>query len=146
MYGSSAWSPCLRRDVNLVERVQRRYTKCIGGLHELSYNERLHQLGVLSLENRRAYADLVFAYKALHGLLSGPSEDLGLAFVTSQTRGNGLALQQRRLISRSSSALFAWRVPPMWNRLPSSVASCRTLGSFKNAVFNHLRTAETRLC
>ena len=32
MYGSQAWNPFLKRDVHLLERVQKRYTKAIWGM------------------------------------------------------------------------------------------------------------------
>ena len=44
------WSPQYRRDVELVEHVQRRATKMIQGMDHLSYEDRLRELGLFSLE------------------------------------------------------------------------------------------------
>ena len=49
MYCFEAWNPLLVKDIDEVERVQRRFTECIYGMYELSYEERLHELGALSL-------------------------------------------------------------------------------------------------
>ena len=138
MYGSPAWSPCLRRDSDIVERVQRKFLKSIPELHDLPYSERLSHVNALSLQNRRLYADLVLAYRALHGMLGCPGEEFGLVLSTSVTRGNGVALQQRRLVTRASSALFAFRVPSAWNQLPVALTSSKSLSIFKRGVANYL--------
>ena len=57
-YCVHAWGPQYRKDVELLERVQRRSTKMISGLEYLSYVERLREQGVFSLEKRRLWGNL----------------------------------------------------------------------------------------
>jgi len=54
-YCTPVWSPCTIQDIDLIESVQRSFTKKIPELSTLSYNERLTRLNLPSLELRRLY-------------------------------------------------------------------------------------------
>ncbi|KAF4804971.1 hypothetical protein TURU_002931 [Turdus rufiventris] len=47
------WAPQEKRDKELLERVQQRVTKIIWGLEYVSYEERLQELGLFSLEPKK---------------------------------------------------------------------------------------------
>ena len=60
--------PPAQEAVGLLDWVQRRATKMIQGLKDLSYEDRLKELGLFSLEKRRLQKDLVVIFQYLKGV------------------------------------------------------------------------------
>ena len=64
-YCVEMWSPQYRRDIDLLEHVQKSVTKMIQGMVQLPYEDRLRELGLFSLEKRRLWRDLRGAFQFL---------------------------------------------------------------------------------
>jgi len=75
------WSPQHKKDMELLERVQRRATKKIQGLAHLPYEERLREVGLFSLEKRRLQGNLITAFQYLQGPIAKMRKMLLAGFV-----------------------------------------------------------------
>ena len=58
-YGNIVWHPQLKKDLDLIEAVQRRASKMVPGLHNLHYGERLRRMDLPSLMYRRLRGDVI---------------------------------------------------------------------------------------
>jgi len=74
--------------INKIESVQKRSTKRIKSLSNLTYDERLIRLGNDRLELRRLRADLLMCYKILHHSVDLQQEDFFTMSSIHKTRGN----------------------------------------------------------
>ncbi|GAB0183670.1 hypothetical protein GRJ2_000832300 [Grus japonensis] len=80
--------------MNLLEQVQRRAMKMIRGLEHLSYEDRLRELGLFSLEKRRLQGDLIAAFQYRKGAYKKTGEGLVTRACTDRTKGNGFKLKE----------------------------------------------------
>ena len=95
-YCVQAWSPYLKKDIISLEGVQRRATKMIPGFENKSYEERLKELNLTTLMQRRKRGDMIELYRMLHGLEKIDSTKFVTISQGERTRGSSLKLYKKR--------------------------------------------------
>jgi hypothetical protein len=95
-YCIQAWSPYLRKDIDMIERVQRRATRLIEGFTDMSYEDRLEQTGLISLEKRRVRGDLILLFKVMKGFIQIDYKKFFELSKVNKTRGHSLKLVKKR--------------------------------------------------
>ena len=129
----SVWRPYYRKDIDLLEGVQRRSLKTIEGFNQLSYENRLKKVHLTTLETRRIRGDLIEVYKIMHGLTDLRPEDFCM-FSTSNLRGHRFKLFKPSVRTDTGKFSFSFRVVDLWNALPDEVVSAVSVNSFKNKI------------
>ena len=87
-YCFQAWGSQYRRDVELLDWVQRRVVKMMKGLEYLSFEDKLRELSLFSFEKRRFQGNLIAAFPYLNGAYEQEGDRLFLhrLIVTGQGR------------------------------------------------------------
>lgn len=132
-YSNSVWSPHFKKDIIEIEKVQRRATKMVPGLTQLSYDERLKKLNIPSLEYRRTRGAMIDVYKCMHNMY-----DINFIWLkkvdNSVTRGNSLKLVKQRNESNFKRNAFSQKIVNNWNSLSESTANAPSINAFKSRI------------
>ena len=65
-YANVVWGPTFVTDLNIIESVQRRATRYVPDVSDLSYHNRPLNLNLPTLSFRRFRADMIMTYNVLH--------------------------------------------------------------------------------
>ena len=123
-----------KKDIDNLERVQRRATKIIKGLKNMEYPDRLRILGLDSLQFRRRRNDVLQVFRLFRKI---DNIEVGKFFVVNdngRTRGHSFKLTKLRAETNQRLHSFSHRVINDWNNLNQTTVDCKTLNSFKNAL------------
>jgi ribonucleases P/MRP protein subunit RPP40 len=134
-YCVQAWSPWLKKDIEVLERVQRRATKKVPSLKNLSYEQRLRKLKLTTLEARRNRGDLIQTFKLLNHI---DDIDYQQFFELDHMHYNLRGHTHRLFIQRSRINIrkhfYSRRVLTPWNDLPQKVVEAGSVNAFKAGI------------
>ena len=130
-YCSQWWSPYLQKDLLVLEKVQKTFTKMVSGMNSLSYKARLNKLELFSLERRRKRVDQIKVCKTLSGSSSPELRNLFRVRTESALRGHSLALEKPRSHTSIRLQFFSNRVINAWNKLSSNAVEANSVATFK---------------
>ena len=145
-YCGAAWSPWTQGDKDVLENVQRRAIGMVTNFKGRTYEEKLAEAGMVTLEARRQRGDLLQAYRVLSGV---DDVDPGRWFNMAQTRGDAAATRHTAGVlnvergegwNRQDVRRNFWsqRVIEPWNGLPKEVKQAESVNVFKNGIDNLL--------
>jgi len=123
-----------KKGVKLLERVQRRTTKTIRVLEQLSYELSLKHSTWVSLEKRRLREDLIMAFQYLKGDYKQKGKQLFRQVESDRTRGNSFKLKEGRFRLDVRGKFSTVKVVRCWNRLPREAGDALFLEGFKERV------------
>ena len=119
-----------------MERAQRKATKMIPEIRNHSYQQRLKDLKLISLVQRRLRGQLIEVFKYLNRCNNVSPIGLFHYDFSDRTRNNGKKLIVKRFNTSVAQYFFPINITTTWNALPYDVVN-RTVNRFKNHLDAH---------
>ena len=142
-YCSQLWSPSLQSEINKIEDLQRKFTKKIEGMDDMSYQERLKKLKMYSQERRRDRYQIIYIWKISQGLIGGHKLEF---------KGEGTRMGRRcevaeivrsapAAVKRARENSLSVKGAKMFNLLPADIRNINSdkVQNFKNKLDEFLR-------
>ena len=130
----------IKRNIDMIENVQKRATKQIPGMKNVSYEERLRKLELPTLSYRWLKGDMIEVYKIIQGHYDPEASTIiKLMNDTEQrfsTRTNSKKVVYNRANTNIRKNSFSIRIAKYWNKLPENI------NSFKNRLDKHWKDEE----
>ena len=135
-YAVTSWSPWQRKDVETLEKIQHRATRRMSDVRG-TYPERLQQLQLTTLEERRTRGDAIEVFKHVKGFLDTEKDALfkmnNVADPKTRHQHTYMPLAVPRAHLDLRKNFFSVRGANLWNSLPSVLRESNTVNKFKNA-------------
>ena len=146
-FSTQAWAPWMEGDKQVLEKVQRKAVGMVSGLSGREYEDRLAELGLQTLEERRHQADMCLMHKIMHSE-GGLNHEVWFTKASDSDRvtrvaadGLNVKVKNGRLDVRRN--FFSVRVTSQWNAVPSHIKKMMPAHLFKRAYKRHRATETT---
>merc|ERR1712035_211114 len=130
--------PHQKKDITKLEKVQRDIARRVPGLQGLTYEKRLEELGITTLEKRRERGDAISMYNCVTGKQFIHKENF-VKLSGGRTRGHRLKVQKGKGKKNVKKYSFPNRANEGLNRLPAEVTEAKNIGDFKKRYDEHMR-------
>jgi hypothetical protein len=136
-YCVQAWRPHLKKDIDVLERVQKRATKMITECRGKDYEKRLEYVNLTTLEMRRERADMLEVYKIMNGMEGLEEKDFFMRDLNGR-RGHSFKLYKKRVNLDIAKYSFGNRVCSSWNSLTEDIVTSQSINIFKGRLDKYL--------
>jgi hypothetical protein len=125
------------KDVEVLEKVQERAIRQVNGLRGTTYEQKLKELKMDSLADRREEADMILVYKVLNGkcnvkasnwfAVPEPNENE----IRTRSALDDLQIRPSRTNLDLRKHFFKQRVCENWNKLPRNIRAAKSVTVFR---------------
>ena len=135
-YAAVVWSPHMKKDVWKLERIQKAATKMVPELKDKTYEERLKEMNLPTLQDRRERGDLITMYKLVNGMerIDGQNLVTVIGGGNSRTRGHSKKILKSQCLRDVKKYSFPHRVVDAWNGLSEEVVLAPSVHAFKEGL------------
>ena len=145
-YAVQSWCPYTVEDKAALEKIQKRAISMVSNFKAKSYEDKLREAGMITLEARRLRGDMLEMFKIMTGKENVDSsiwfenmEDHRGAGMSTRNSSGLYNVHQHACNSDLRRNFFSQRVVDSWNNLPDSVKQAQSVNQFKNCLDDHLQ-------
>ena len=134
-FSTPAWNPWMAKDIDLLEKIQERAVRQIQGLKGRTYEEKLSELNLTTLSERRKRADMIETFKIIrgHNNVEKSTWFQNVRNDGTQTRNSSIPDNLKKTQSKTDirKNFFSVRVINSWNELPNDLKTDSSVKNFK---------------
>ena len=133
-YSSPVWSPFYKSHIELIERIQRNFTRYAMHYPPLNYKDRSVNMNILPLSFRREMADIKLFFKSMYTInFSNNISELVKTYIPNsrhRSHQKGLLLESNLVRTETYKGYYSNRIVTLWNKLPPELRADHSFDIF----------------